>query len=184
LSFYYVGESGRPFTYMASGTLRRGDLNADGSNANDPIYVPSDARDESEIRFDGDAASVNEQQASFEALIRQTPCLRRQRGRILRRNSCREPWSHTSAASVRQTVPIRRQSIEVQADLFNILNLVHRDWGTRREAATALLEHVGEGSESGQSSQSIFRFDRAAPVWTTLATESAFQLQLALRYRF
>ena len=30
LSFYYVGESGRPFTYIASGTLRRGDLNADG----------------------------------------------------------------------------------------------------------------------------------------------------------
>src|SRR5688500_10058186 len=43
LSFYYVGESGRPFTYLASGTLRRGDLSADGSNTNDPIYVPRSA---------------------------------------------------------------------------------------------------------------------------------------------
>jgi hypothetical protein len=184
LSFYYVGESGRPFTYRASGTQGRGDLNADGTNANDPVYVPLDVKDETEIRFDGDAASVIEQQVTLEHLIQRTPCLRRQRGQILERNSCREPWSHTTAAAVRQTIPIRRRSIEVQADLFNVLNLLHRDWGTLREAAPALLEHVGQSSESGQSPQSIFRFDRSAPVWTTLATESAFQLQLALRYRF
>src|SRR5205823_4107329 len=34
LSFYYVGESGLPFTYLARGVGGRGDLNADGSNAN------------------------------------------------------------------------------------------------------------------------------------------------------
>src|SRR6185436_169405 len=49
LSFYYVGESGRPFTYVAYGTLGRGDLNADGSSTNDPIYVPRDAMDASEL---------------------------------------------------------------------------------------------------------------------------------------
>ena len=53
LSFYYVGESGRPFTYIAFGTVGRGDLNADGSNANDPIYVPRNALDTLEIKFSG-----------------------------------------------------------------------------------------------------------------------------------
>ena len=53
LSFYYVGESGRPFTYIAYGTSRRGDLNADGSSTNDPIYVPRDAMDPTELRVSG-----------------------------------------------------------------------------------------------------------------------------------
>jgi hypothetical protein len=37
VAFSYVGESGSPFTYLAMGSSRRGDLNADGSNANDPV---------------------------------------------------------------------------------------------------------------------------------------------------
>ncbi|HEV8497885.1 MAG TPA: carboxypeptidase regulatory-like domain-containing protein, partial [Gemmatimonadaceae bacterium] len=52
LSLYYVGESGSPFTYLAWGAVRgRGDLNADGSNTNDPIYIPRSALDTNEIRF-------------------------------------------------------------------------------------------------------------------------------------
>jgi hypothetical protein len=37
LSLLYVGESGAPFTYLVTGASRFGDLNADGSNLNDPI---------------------------------------------------------------------------------------------------------------------------------------------------
>ena len=52
LAVYYVGESGSPFTYLAWGAVRgRGDLNADGSNENDPIYVPRTAFDTAQIRF-------------------------------------------------------------------------------------------------------------------------------------
>ena len=184
LSFYYVGESGRPFTYVASGTLRRGDLNADGANTNDPIYVPLNALDENEIRFDGIASDVISQQAAFEDLIERTSCLRRQRGSILKRNSCREPWSNTTIASLRQTVPLGRRSLEAQLDAFNVLNVLRSDWGLRREAAPALLQHIGQTAGTVQTSRSIFRFDVTAPQWTTVSPESSFQLQLALRYRF
>lgn len=107
-----MGESGIPFTYLTWGLSRRGDLNADGSNLNDPIYVPRSAFDESEIRFSGRSDSpgadnsasalaerIGVQQAAFERLIDRTPCLRQQRGRILEHNGCREPWSHTTIAS-------------------------------------------------------------------------------------
>ena len=57
LSLYFVGESGRPFTYTAYGAVGRGDLNADGSNTNDPIYIPRNALDTSEIKFSGDLAT-------------------------------------------------------------------------------------------------------------------------------
>lgn len=126
LSFYYVGESGGPFTYLAFGGGRRGDLNADGSNANDPIYVPRDALDSDEIAFTGlsntpgadnssavQAERVDEQRAAFERFIDRTGCLRRWRGRILERNGCREPWSHTTILSVRQAIPIGGHALEV-----------------------------------------------------------------------
>jgi hypothetical protein len=182
LSFYLVGESGRPFTYVAWGTLRQGDLNADGSNANDPIYVPRSAFDTSEIHFDGSGGAVQSQQAAFEALIERTPCLRQQRGKIVRRNSCREPWSNTTVASLRQAIPLG--GLQAQLDVFNVLNLLDARWGLRREAVTGLLQHVGQTADPTPTSHSIFHFDPAAPLWTTAPTESAFQLQLALRYGF
>jgi hypothetical protein len=178
LAFYYVGESGRPFTYTAFGTNRRGDLNADGSNSNDPIFVPTDARNATEVRF-----TRAEQSETFESFISARPCLNRQRGRIMDRNSCNEPWSNTTIASVRQTVPIGKRAFDAQLDVFNVLNLLNDDWGLRRTAATNLLEHLSQ-TGSGQDARPVFALNPTALKWTTLPNESSFQLQLALRYRF
>ena len=179
LSFYYVGESGRPFTYIASGTQRRGDLNADGSNINDPIYIPTDAHDSTQIRFSG----PNAQQNAFESLIERIPCMKNQRGKILERNSCREPWTNTTVASVRHAMPVARRSLEVEVQIYNFLNLLNRSWGQRRLASPALLEHVGQTSTQLETAMPVFRFNTDNPDWTTSPVESSFQLQLALRYR-
>jgi hypothetical protein len=195
LSMYYVGESGRPFTYIASGVGGRGDLNADGSNADDPIYIPRDARDTAEIKFTGVSPGADTsvaatqkrelaERSAFEDLIQRTPCLRRQRGRIMERNSCREPWSSTTIASVRQEVPLSGKAIDLQLDVFNLLNLLHRDWGLRRQALPALLEQYAQTSGTVQTSQPIFRYDVSRPAWSTLAIDSGFELQFAVRYRF
>ena len=196
-SFYYVGESGSPFTYLASGTSRRGDLNADGSNANDPIYVPRDASDVGEIIFIGrsDAAGADNsppaqaervlaQQLAIERFIDQSACLSRQRGRIVERNSCREPWSHTTIAGVRQAIPIGGHALEGELHLFNVLNALSSRWGRQRVAAPRLLEHVGQTPEAPETARPLFRFDANRSEWTTLQTESGFQVQLGVRYRF
>ncbi|HEX9640689.1 MAG TPA: hypothetical protein VGB13_05190, partial [Candidatus Krumholzibacteria bacterium] len=130
------------------------------------------------------AERVSTQQVSFEGFIERTECLREQRGRLLERNSCREPWSHTTIASVRQAIPIAGQALEAELDIFNVLNLLNGDWGLYRVAAPTLLEHVAQTPGPPEESVPIFRFDATAPQWTTLTTESAFQLQVALRYRF
>lgn len=188
LALYYVGESGSPFTYLATGATgidRRGDLNADGSNTNDPIYVPRSAFDTSEIRFEpSETATAAEQASAFERFIERTACLRRQRGRIVERNSCREPWTHTTIASVRQEIPIGRRGLELEFDLFNLLNLLDGAWGRYRLARPGVLEHVGQTAGEGESSQPIFRFDATREEWETVPAESAFQLQVAARYRF
>jgi hypothetical protein len=199
LSIHYVGESGSPFTYLAWGAIRgRGDLNADGSSENDPIYIPRNALDTTQIRFGlttrqvavpgggtrTDTITAAQQAEAFEQFIETTPCLRQRRGRILERNGCREPWSHTTIASVRQTIPIAKGALQAQLDVYNLLNLLNGDGGRHRVAAPALLEQVGRTSGPPELSQPIFRYNLEAPRWTTLPTESVFQLQLALRYRF
>ena len=198
-SFLYAAESGNPFTYLAWGAGgARGDLNADGSNVNDPIYVPHDAGDAREIRFasftrevrlpDGgvrtDTVTAARQVDAFERFIDGTPCLRRERGRIATPNGCREPSAHTTIVSFRQALPLGGRTVEVQADAYNVLNLASRRWGLYRAAVPALLEHVGHTGGAPDVSQPIFRFDPDTPRWVVAGAESTFQLQLGLRYRF
>jgi hypothetical protein len=186
LAVLYVGESGSPFTYTATGIGGRGDLNADGSNSNDPIYVPTNAADPEEIVFAGTAAEVATQQQGFERFIEASPCLRHQRGHILERNSCREPWTNTTVVSLRQRVPLGGRGFDVQLDVFNLLNLLNARWGLRKQVETAgrssLLEQVGQAAGPA-GSEPVFRFADLSP-WTVLPAESAFQFQLGIAFRF
>ncbi len=81
-------------------------------------------------------------------------------------------------------IPIGRQAIEAQLDLFNPLNLVDADWGRRRLANPVLLEHVGQTPGASGQPEPVFRFVESAANWTTDPAESAFQLQFGIRYRF
>ena len=194
ISAYYVGESGSPFSYMAyGGNPALGDLNADGSNTNDPIYVPKSALDTNEIRFaqytrqlNGrtDTVTAGQQGQALERFIEGSSCLRRQRGRIVTRNSCREPWSNTLVASLRQGIPLGSRSAEMQFDVYNLLNLLDRAWGQYRVANPSLLQQVNETAGPPTTSHPIFNFSTTRTQWNTLPAQSAFQLQLALRYRF
>ena len=65
-----------------------------------------------------------------------------------------------------------------------VLNLLNEDWGRVRVANPAILEHVAQTPGAPEESVPVFRYDTTAEEWTTVATESAFQLQLAARYRF
>jgi hypothetical protein len=197
LAFLYVGESGSPFTYLAGGVGGRGDLNADGA-LNDPIYVPRDAFDPAEIVFSGlsaeagadnsqsaQVARIQSQRAAFEQFIRRTPCLRDSRGRIVARNSCREPWTHTTVASIRQTLPAGSGGLEAHLDVYNVLNLIDRNWGHHRRAAVAaLLEHVGQTTGPSGEPEPVFRFLSASTTWRDDPAASAFQLQFGVRYSF
>jgi len=190
VSLYYLGTSGVPYTYVATGSPGVGDLNADGSNANDPIYVPRSAADTAEILFQnipGGATAV-EQQSSFEAFVTGTPCLDRQRGSILERNSCRTPWIHTLNVAVRQFLPPAgggRLAIELQ--VFNLLNLLNQHWGQLKlpsnpfRSQVALLRQVGQTPGPASQSQPVFQFDPATSRYDSRVPASNYQIQLAAR---
>ncbi|HEU5262482.1 MAG TPA: TonB-dependent receptor, partial [Gemmatimonadales bacterium] len=129
VTLYYERSSGVPYSYVASG-----DLNGDGYNGNDLLYIPRDATDANEIRIGTgvDGAFVQNAAAAqaFDRFISAQACLDKQRGRIMERNSCRSPSQNRLDLSIRQSIPqVRGQHLALQIDIFNFLNFLNKDWG-------------------------------------------------------
>jgi hypothetical protein len=123
--------SGTPFAYVVSG-----DANADGVQvpvngvSNDLAYVPRDSLDLS--------LSKPSDYSRLDSFIRSERCLATQRGAVMGRTSCRNPsvMSLDARVSRRFTIGATRRA-ELSVDIFNLANLLHRDWGLVRETAAA-----------------------------------------------
>jgi hypothetical protein len=200
ITLYFEGSSGVPFVYVTNG-----DLNGDLVNGNDPIYIPRNATNPSEIQIGTGTGSSFVQNAAaaqaFERFISSQPCLDRQRGRIMGRNSCRSPFQERMDLSVRQGIPsVHGQQFLIQLDIFNFLNLINHDWG-QIELPTlsptfnnqSALIQTGRNPGSLASSIPTFTFDSRLYDATTGAPKafsgrslfsSNYQVQLTLRYSF
>jgi len=202
LSFYYTGFTGIRYMYTANG-----DLNGDGFNGNDPIYIPKSATDPNEIRFvdQGTGASLitaATQAQAFENFISSNDCLNSQRGKIMERNSCLAPWTNRFDFSVRQSLPeIAGQRLMAQLDIFNFGNFVGRiigkdEWGQQQSPNLSPTFPQQQaltlrGRTAGPLNQSYSTFNFNANLINggefvrqqTLAS-NFFQMQLTLKYSF
>jgi hypothetical protein len=174
-TLFYNGLSGAPYSYRVLG-----DANADGVTFfsgledNDPVYVPRDAADIT--------LADPEQWDTLDAYIRSRSCLQSQRGQLMRRNSCRDPWVTIVNVRLSKIFPtVRGQSLELIADLFNALNLLDGDWGIRRSTeGSRILELVGYDAASGRG---VYNFAPRDPNVRDLEA-SRWRLQLGARYTF
>ena len=171
ITLSYQGVSGSPHDYIYN--TPRGDMNADGVQGNDLIYVPNDATDPNEIRFAalgvavGDTLSAASQAAAFNSLIDQSDCLRKARGTIMTRNSCRLPFSNTFDLTVRQNIPLvsSDQRVAVQLDIFNFGNLLNKKWGQQKVSPFSsnsnipVLAHTGMTSTDPKTAIPIVQFN-------------------------
>ena len=141
VSLQYVGISGTPYAYVV-----QGDANADGvgsssnpgSAQNDLFYVPKDVNDIT-IQNAGNTLTpteVADRWTALDAYINQDPCLKDQRGKIMERNSCRNPWQTYLNMNVSWTVETYRgQRLELSAGIFNLLHFLNEDWGLVKETS-------------------------------------------------
>ena len=123
LGLFYSGSSGAPYTWMVAG-----DANGDGLGmfgGNDIAYLPAGP--------DDIALADPAEWQGLDSLIGSQACLRAQRSRIMRRNSCRDGWRTVLNARVSRVFGVSAgQSVELIADVFNLLNLLDADWGVQR----------------------------------------------------
>ena len=180
ISAIYTARAGTPYAFTAAN-----DANGDGNINNDLFYVPRDQNDISLVNA-ADWDRLNN-------FIAGEKCLREQRGKIMERASCRNPWS--KFLDVRFSKPIRTasgQSMLISADVFNFLNLIDRDWGINRE--TSFFEQVSLVTMSGYDTRgtaaqtddrgrytvpSVLPFQRRV-----LVNSSRWRIQLGAKYLF
>lgn len=174
----YTGQSGLPYTWTVNG-----DVNADGINGNDLAFIPADP---SQISL--------QDPAQYEALnnfIDSQACLRQAKGRLIQRGECRNPWQNLFNLRLGWNSPefIRGQKMEVQADIFNVLNLLNPEWGLfEQEAqfethASQFLRAVGYDTANNRP---LYSFTEPSAVRTTVYTPtlSRWRIQVGARYVF
>jgi hypothetical protein len=182
ISLVYIGYSGTPYTYISGGSSGRGDLNADGIVGNDPIYVitgPSDPLMSWESSADA---------AEMDALIAANSCLNDQRGTIMERNSCRNPWQNFLDLAVTQGFPAfaGNNRFSIQLGIYNFLNMLNSDWG--------IIKTAGGGVFPSQTVVRLNEQDSGDPLFTYSGPDpedtfvnngdnrNSWQLQLMVRY--
>jgi outer membrane receptor protein involved in Fe transport len=175
----YVGQSGLPYSWTVSG-----DANGDGLPSNDLVFVPADP---SQITLKDPT-----QYAALDNFINSQDCLRKARGGIIKRGACRNSWQQFLDLRLTWTSPNLKgeQRIEFQWDIFNVLNLLNKNWGHFDQDAQfesgppAFLAVAGYDKAANRPIYS-FRAPTAAVTQTLYSpTQSRWRMQLGARYVF
>ena len=179
-SAFFRARSGTPYSYIYAAGVdpKLGDANGD-SLANDLLYIPRDALDISLSNPAGYAA--------LDDFIRSEACLQEQRGRIMARNSCRNPAVVSLDARVAKQLQLSRaRRAEIGIDVFDLPNLIRHNWGLTRE--TANLEGVGllsvAGWDSGAGRPRYTVPDALPSREHILPDVSRWRMQLSARFDF
>ena len=180
-SLFYAGSSGTPFSFVYNG-----DLNGDGGQGNDLIYVP---KDRSEINLvnltlnDGSVITADQQWENLDAFINNSDYLNKKRGQYTERNGARMPWQHQFDLRIAQDLGIltagKMNRLQITFDIFNVGNLINKKWGKVYSVGNNSLTPIGY-SNGG------YTFNRsnidAYDINRDLA--SRWQGQIGLRYLF
>lgn len=174
LSLTYNARSGTPYTWMTNG-----DINADGISGNDLPFIPAT---QSDIVLEDPS-----QWAALDQFISSQECLDDDRGRIHRRNSCRNPWQTFLNGRLQYTIPtIGSQGLQLMLDVFNLGNLIDGDWGLFKEVSQ--FEQGGRFLNArgvdAATNKPIFAFTPPSVIERTVRTPtlSRWRMQLGAKY--
>ncbi len=190
----FAGSGGNRYSFVYSG-----DVNGDGSNGNDLIYIP---KNKSDIYFDpytdasGNVVTPDEQWNAFNAFIEQDDYLSQHRGEIAERFGMINPWYFNIDMRILQDFTFNfggsDHTFQLSLDILNVPNLLNSSWGVRQvanSAATSPLQLVKFDSDAANSvpdGTPVFNFKSTAT--KTFIDDpsilSRWQMQLGLRYMF
>jgi len=158
-----------------------GDINGDGSNLNDLIYVPTSS-EVGQMNF----ASPG-QATDFENFINQDDYLSDRRGQYAERYGALSPWRSRIDVRILQdfnfTVNDKKQTIQLSIDILNFGNMISSDWGLIQQPNS--IQPIGV-SVDPVTSVPTYSFD--GNLQETFGYDSGlisrWQMQFGLRYIF
>jgi outer membrane receptor protein involved in Fe transport len=191
VSFFYSGSSQGRFSYIYSA-----DFNRDGQT-NDLIYVPKDA---SEITFvpltvGGVTYNAPTQSDLFFKYIDQDSYLSKRRGQYAERNGAKLPWRNQVDFRFAQDIFVtagKRNTLQFTLDVFNLGNLLNRNWGTYQLTNTASIltptNYTTLAPEGAVKPTFTLATFNNAPITSTfrnnVTTTSTYYMQVGVRYLF
>ena len=188
LSFVYNMQSGSPYSYVYIG-----DINRDGSPNNDLVYVPSSLAD-ANLTDIKDAAgnilvSASQQWDNLNDYIHNDKYLRTRIGQYAERNAARTPWNHQLDMKLTHTVAINKtdRSIQVSLDVFNLSNLISKNWGKQYFVPNLLNANYQLLTLTGISNSTKPNLNFNKPLttpWQTDQLASRMQGQVTVRLNF
>ena len=207
-SLFYNGQPNGRYSYTYGG-----DMNGDNVQGNDLMYIPTSTRPDQVLLVDRTFADNNrvvyftytaaQQAADLESYIQSDPYLRAHRGQYAERNAAVLPWQHQLDVRVLQdiftNIGENRNALQFSIDIFNVGNLINRNWGSGQFAYTAQpLAFAGYTAQGVPTYQFQYinnprQITGGATTPTVLTTPfrpdvttlvSRWQAQIGLRYLF
>jgi hypothetical protein len=197
VSLFYTGQSGDLYSYgYADGSSKY--LGEDNQSL-ELIYVPKDRNDIHLIdKLDSDGnvlLTADQQWADLNAFIEGDDYLSGRRGQYAERNSSRVPFMNIFDFRIAQDFYVnaagKRNTLQIALDIFNIGNMLNKDWGRIYYASGAYYNNYPlikmEGFEEDGTTPKFTYTKPKGEVWAIDDSgifSSRWQGQITLRYIF
>ncbi|MCQ0112161.1 TonB-dependent receptor [Zhouia amylolytica] len=174
-SFFEYAQGGR-FNYTYGG-----DINGDGSNFNDLIYIPT-AAEVGQMNFSGAG-----QAEAFENYIRQDDYLSDNRGSYAERYGALAPWRGRWDIKILQDYNFKvsedkTNTIQLSFDILNVGNLISSDWGLIQQPTN--IQPLGVTVDANNVPTYTFNPDLTDTFVYDSSLASRWQAQFGIRYIF
>lgn len=166
------------------------DINGDGSQDNDILFVPTDAQVD-QMAFKGTVAEADAQRVALKSYLAQAEGLKDIRGEYAKRNSIRTGFESHFDVRIGQeffvTTGKVRHKLELTLDILNVSNLLNREWGLYNSPS---FNYSPIGVSAVDAATGIPTFTFTAPkgdptkFYTIADFNSRWRAQLGLRYSF
>lgn len=153
VSAFYDGHNGAPYSWVFGN-----DVQGISLSGRSLAYIPAGPDDVVWANAASQALA-----ASFWEYIAKTPELARYGGSITERNSARAPWVNQLDLSFSQEIPgfAKGHKGEIRLDVFNVLNMIDKDWGVEYRADFPLVRQLANvaGVATGADGSKKYIYD-------------------------
>ncbi len=184
VSLIYTGQSGTPYNVYYAG-----DLNGDGSDSNDLLFIPTDAQIDQMKFVPTDNLTADQQRADLKAWLGSAAYLKDHRGEVYKRNADNAPWENHFDFRFMQEFSLKvgkeYHSLQLSFDILNVGNLLNREWGLETE--TAYYAPISYGNLTGVNGKEMgFQYTSGANNQPLKSSSfySRWRAQIGVRYSF
>ncbi|MEA3478481.1 MAG: hypothetical protein U9R60_09910, partial [Bacteroidota bacterium] len=191
VSLIYTGVSGDRYSYTYDNSR---EINGEASDDYALIWIPKDRSeinlvdimDEGEVVLSADA-----QWANLEQFIENDPYLKENKGGYAERYAARLPFESFLDMKVAQDFYIsagnNRHTLQISLDIFNLANLLNKEWGTHRYVSYEHYEliRIDGMEEDGTTPRFTYKggteYDQVSNITDV---SSRWRMQIGVRYIF